>query len=362
MVDYTLALKATQPNPLAAYMQGVSAKDAQSQIQQRREREEFFKEQGGGVLRGEQSALEGMARFDPQGALQAQSRLAAQGRVPELAGAPPQQAPASQVPVAEPYGANMDSAGIAQERADLQEAVTMMSSVQSPEEWDQLAQEHEPGLVGKFNDRDAITKEASRLVETLSGGAGEAALVGGEGDDLTEEKPPKLTVDASKNTGFYIRMLDDNGTLDELEDQGTEFMQQMLESVPFGLGNYARTPEFQRYDQARRGFLNAILRRESGAVISDSEFDNANKQYFPVPGDKPPNIAQKREARQTAIEGMRIGAGEGAGYADRQRAAAAKAAADNPYTEITDDDFKSLDINSLTDEQIRNLAKARGLN
>ncbi len=60
------------------------------------------------------------------------------------------------------------------------------------------------------------------------------------------------------------------------------------------------SPEFQQFDQAQRDFLNAVLRKESGAVISDQEFDNAKKQYFPVPGDDQKTIEQKRRNRELA--------------------------------------------------------------
>jgi hypothetical protein len=65
----------------------------------------------------------------------------------------------------------------------------------------------------------------------------------------------------------------------------------------------------QKAEQAQRDFINAILRQESGAVISDSEFDNARKQYFPQPGDSKGVIAQKKRNRQTAINGLRNMAG-----------------------------------------------------
>lgn len=133
-------------------------------------------------------------------------------------------------------------------------------------------------------------------------------------------EPPKMTVDAAKNTGFLIRVQDANEVLNGLEDQGLRFWQQNAEHVPFGLGNYARDPEFQKFDQARRDFVNAILRRESGAVISEQEFDNAEKQYFPVPGDSPEVIEQKRRNRENAIAGIRAGSGPGASYADQMGA------------------------------------------
>ncbi len=62
--------------------------------------------------------------------------------------------------------------------------------------------------------------------------------------------------------------------------------------------------EQQRVTQAQRDFVNAVLRQESGAVISDAEFANAKKQYFPAPGDSPPVLAQKRANRQLAVQGF----------------------------------------------------------
>lgn len=76
-----------------------------------------------------------------------------------------------------------------------------------------------------------------------------------------------------------------------------------LGAVP-SFGNSMVPKEYQLADQAKRDFVNATLRRESGAAISQSEFDNANKQYFPQPGDGPDVIAQKAKNRRTSIEGI----------------------------------------------------------
>ena len=69
------------------------------------------------------------------------------------------------------------------------------------------------------------------------------------------------------------------------------------------------SPEYQKLDQAKRNFINATLRRESGAAIQKSEFDNADRQYFPMPGDAPEVLAQKRRNRMDAIKGISGGAG-----------------------------------------------------
>jgi hypothetical protein len=60
----------------------------------------------------------------------------------------------------------------------------------------------------------------------------------------------------------------------------------------------------QQVEQAQRDFINAVLRRESGAAIAPSEFDSAQKQYFPSVGDGPEVIAQKAANRRRATELM----------------------------------------------------------
>lgn len=67
------------------------------------------------------------------------------------------------------------------------------------------------------------------------------------------------------------------------------------------LPNFLKDERYQSYDQAKRNFLNAVLRRESGAVISPSEFDSADKQYFPQVGDRPEVIEQKRQNRDLVM-------------------------------------------------------------
>lgn len=70
------------------------------------------------------------------------------------------------------------------------------------------------------------------------------------------------------------------------------------------IGNSMLSDNQQKVDQAQRDFVNAVLRNESGAVISPGEFDNAKKQYFPQPGDSDAVIEQKRRNRETEINGL----------------------------------------------------------
>lgn len=77
-------------------------------------------------------------------------------------------------------------------------------------------------------------------------------------------------------------------------------------------GNFLMSEDQQKISQAQRDFVNSILRTESGAVISDQEFSNAQKQYFPQPGDGPEVIKQKGQNRKLAIKGLSEMAGPNA--------------------------------------------------
>lgn len=114
----------------------------------------------------------------------------------------------------------------------------------------------------------------------------------------------KLTETQAKANIYASRMENSNQILEALETEGTDLSNKIMAGVPV-LGNYALSPEYRRYDQAKRDFINATLRQESGAVIAESEFKNAEIQYFPQPGDDPETIAQKQENRRIAMEQIR---------------------------------------------------------
>lgn len=113
------------------------------------------------------------------------------------------------------------------------------------------------------------------------------------------------TNDQSNAAGFFDRMSASNKIISGLEKQGTDYWQNFARNyAPAGTAAYLMTPEFQQYDQAQRDFINAQLRKESGAAISESEFENARRQYFPQPGDSDAVIKQKAQNREIAIKAM----------------------------------------------------------
>lgn len=135
-------------------------------------------------------------------------------------------------------------------------------------------------------------------LEFIPGGPADPSSKAGGGKPLTEGQ--------SKALLFGTRMQEANEVLDALATDGKVF------STPgstagYGIGatvNALNSSGGQQLDQAKRNFLNAVLRRESGAVIADSEFANADKQYFPQIGDSKDVIAQKKRNREVAMRGI----------------------------------------------------------
>lgn len=144
-------------------------------------------------------------------------------------------------------------------------------------------------------------------------------VTGPDGQPLNKGEKP-LTESQGKATGMALRAQTAHDTLMKLENAGTMtpgYIKRSAEAVPFvgeGLGtltNWTQSGNQQKVEQAQRDFVNAALRVESGAAISQSEFDNAKKQYFPQPGDSKAVIEQKRKNRETEIASLKIQAGPG---------------------------------------------------
>lgn len=123
----------------------------------------------------------------------------------------------------------------------------------------------------------------------------------------------KMT-DAQATAAIYAdRASQAEAILTDVAHVGTNYWQHVRASSPGG--NYLVSPEYQRFDQAKRNFVTAVLRKESGAVISPDEMKQADQQYFPQPGDGQKVMDQKSENRKTAIDGLGRAAGPAYGKA-----------------------------------------------
>lgn len=121
------------------------------------------------------------------------------------------------------------------------------------------------------------------------------------GKETSSDAPGKRpNADMYKAAGFGLRLSQSEDIFDKLQASGYDptskknWIQRTF--VPDALGGL-KDAELQAQEQAERNFVNATLRRESGAAISPSEFENARKQYLPQPGDGPDVLAQKKANR-----------------------------------------------------------------
>lgn len=128
-----------------------------------------------------------------------------------------------------------------------------------------------------------------------------------ETSQIYEGKKP---TEGQSQAALYAKRLEQaEGVFQGLQDKGydrTKFSQGLLSYAPEAL----KPSDLKQAEQAERNFVNAILRKESGAAISPSEFANAEKQYFPRAGDSPEVLEQKKQNRVLAFEGLKVGSGK----------------------------------------------------
>lgn len=188
-----------------------------------------------------------------------------------------------------------------------------------------IFQAPEKPTAGQVVERD----DGTFLIDTRTGQARPVTVQGGE-PLMGGGKP--LTETQGNAVSFGARAVEANRIATDLEKQGKtdtgvirtvvggvlggapiigDKLEQNVRSsfnvLPTYLGG--PNPQQQQNDQARRDFVSAVLRKESGAAISASEYANEEKKYFPQLGDSDAVIKQKQNSRLKAIEGLKSQAG-----------------------------------------------------
>jgi len=124
--------------------------------------------------------------------------------------------------------------------------------------------------------------------------------------------PPKASDGQAKALSFSERFQLTDPILTKLEtSMGQKVFltqaQYLLEAVP-GVGDYLKrasmSPGQQSYAAAAMDWIRAKLRKDSGAAIGEQEAKQEYETYFPVPGDLPSVVQQKRELRAVVSRGM----------------------------------------------------------
>lgn len=181
------------------------------------------------------------------------------------------------------------------------------------------------------------TVDTDQGLATFNPRTGQLTPITQGGQPIMGKGAGKLTESEGNAVTYGMRMSAANSILKPLEDAGLKdtgkvrsLVSGTVGATPFigealarGSDNIFNTlptilgglnEDQQKTVQARVNFITAVLRKESGASISPTEFATAEKNYFPAPGDTETIVKQKQQAREMAIKGMRIQAGQGAKY------------------------------------------------
>jgi len=119
-------------------------------------------------------------------------------------------------------------------------------------------------------------------------------------------KGKPLTESQSKSTTYSVRAEGALPILDEHGDALLNLGEAAGGSIP-GIGNYLKSEQYQKAEQAGTEFLQAVLRKDTGAAITKEETEEYGKVYLPQPGDRPGTIEQKRISRQRALDAIKAG-------------------------------------------------------
>lgn len=115
------------------------------------------------------------------------------------------------------------------------------------------------------------------------------------------ERPSDKEYQAS---GFAKRAAQAESDLEKLLATGYD-PTALLSTRGAAVPNFLKTEQDQQAEQAMRNFVSANLRLESGAAIPIEELANETTKYFPMRGDKPGVLEQKKRARQQVILNLR---------------------------------------------------------
>jgi hypothetical protein len=161
--------------------------------------------------------------------------------------------------------------------------------------------------------RDKLTENQQKiLASAVKEKMAEAMLKfrGAQADAKAAEKeaePPKASQAAAAGYGHRIEKA--NKEMDELTSGGYN-RADPAESVKAMLPEGLQSENAKKQRNAERNFINAVLRRESGAAISASEFAEGEKQYFPRINDTAEVLEQKRLNRAQQEQSLKAEAGD----------------------------------------------------
>lgn len=317
-LDPSIILQGRAPDIVGQYSRGLAAGQQQNQIGRENALAGLYQTQGAGILAGDQGALNALAGIDPNAAMgmqsaqlgmdaQRQGMAATQQRMDMLT--------REEKAAVSAQAAAMGTAERAAAAAEIENAVKMGMTVQSPEQWDALmGQMGAADLVGQFGQRQALAARYMEIADAFK-------MVNPEPVDPTKGAPngyqwkqpgnqqagvelipgytPKTGPDVVVNNGaegdnFYKELDKGQATMFQgLMDQGIQAgrnsvlvdrMGAMLEQTPTGLeaavksalGQYGVTTDGLDQVQSLNAMINQLIpaqRTPGSGPMSDKDLE-----------------------------------------------------------------------------------------
>lgn len=175
-LDARLILAGQTPNLTNALMQGSQAAQQTNAVNDQNKLRQLYQQQGAGIANGDQNALNALAGLNPQASLDVQgSRLNMDNtrQVMDVREQTQARLSRQEARAVEEQAAKMSAQERAAQAAKIEEGVKMGLMVQTPEEWDQMAQANgAPELVGQFANREALAAKYMSVAEIMKGKQG----------------------------------------------------------------------------------------------------------------------------------------------------------------------------------------------
>lgn len=163
--------------------------------------------------------------------------------------------------------------------------------------------DYEAGFIDRAT-RDALIAKATQSDGMEFGTNPDGSTYFRQGAGVGSRKP--LTEGQSKDAVYATRAQGALTDIDQYGDALTGAADNAVSAVP-GVGNAMVSKEFQLAQNAGNEFLQAILRKDTGAAITTQEMEEYGKTYLPAFGDKPETLERKKVARRRALEALKAG-------------------------------------------------------
>lgn len=341
-MDSRIILAGQTPDIIGQMQRGAQMAQFENDARHQNAFRAMLQQNGAGIMGGDANALAQLAQFDPQAALGVQeTRQSMAAREEQL-----QMARAQAARAAQAWAQDQNAATIARERemlstglrgaaffygqgdrAGYERFLTQQGLDPAQYSFDQFPAhaamvEGVLGVLNQFTPAQADPTDRYRVMGgqlvdlTAEGGPrvvleapGQSETIfGPDGNPILQRGPSRAFTEGQSRDVVYSTRA--RGALEAFEPVANALTSRgelLAETVPLGLARGMQSPEFQQAMTAGTEFLQAILRKDTGAAITTQEREEYGRVYLPQPGDTPEQLQIRADARRRALAAIEAG-------------------------------------------------------